>query len=115
MDSIAAESGSIRHLEQLAPSAGTAAALLNVAAVRPLNLRLPAGYIPAENPYVLFQWLDDDRFAVMVGATNDFGLSGWSGYGDILVCDIARERCTLAAPGPTNDRFRLVPHLTLPN
>jgi len=82
---------------------------------RRLDLRLPTGYTPAENPYVLFQWLDDDRFAVMAGATNDFGLSGWSGYGDILVCDIARERCTLAAPGPVGDGFRLVPHLTLPN
>jgi hypothetical protein len=83
---------------------------------RRLDLRLPAGYTPAENPYVLFQWLDDDRFAVMPGAT--FSKGPWwdfPGYGDILVCDIARERCTLAAPGPTNDRFRLVPHLTLPN
>lgn len=87
---------------------------------RRLDLRLPAGYTPAENPYVLFQWLDDDRFAVMAGATHDFGLSGWSGYGDLLVCDIARERCALAVPGPTGgptsgDGFRLVPHLTLPN
>ena len=40
---------------------------------RPLNLRLPSGYTPAENPYVLFQWIDDDRFAVMSGAT--FSLS----------------------------------------
>ena len=90
---------------------------------RRLNLRLPTGYTPAENPYALFQWLDDDRFAVMAGATHDFGLSGWSGYGDILVCDIAHERCTLAVPGPADgptsdsfgDGFRLVPHLTLPN
>lgn len=90
---------------------------------RRLDLRLPAGYTPAENPYVLFQWLDDDRFAVMAGATDDFGLGGWSGYGDVLVCDIARERCTLAVPGPAGgptgnsfgDGFRLVPHLTLPN
>ena len=86
---------------------------------RPLNLQLPAGYTPAENPYVLFQWLDDDRFAVMAGATHDFGLSGWSGYGDTLVCDIAQQRCTLAVPGPPGGPsgvgFRLVPHLTLPN
>ena len=57
----------------------------------------------------------------MAGATHDFGLSGWSGYGDILVCDIARERCTLAVPGPDaglqrqlGDGFRLVPHLDPP-
>jgi hypothetical protein len=61
---------------------------------RRLHLRLPSGYTPAGAPYELLQWLDDDRFAVMAGATHEFGLSGWSGYGDILVCDIARERCT---------------------
>jgi hypothetical protein len=84
---------------------------------RRLNLRLPAGYSPAAHPYALFQWLDDDRFAVMAGATHgsgNFGEGGWSGYGDILVCDIARDRCILAASGPTGG-FRLVPHLTLPN
>jgi hypothetical protein len=84
---------------------------------RRLDLRLPAGYTPAEHPYNLFQWLDDDRFAVMAGATHGsggFGEGGWSGYGDILVCDITRDRCTLAAPGPPAD-LRLVPHLTLPN
>ena len=78
---------------------------------------------PRREPVRLFQWLDDDRFAVMAGATHDFGLGGWSGYGDILVCDIAQERCTLAVPGPDGgptsdsfgDGFRLVPHLTLPN
>ncbi|RYP88105.1 hypothetical protein EKO23_04510 [Nocardioides guangzhouensis] len=81
---------------------------------RRLNLRLPAGYSPAEHPYALFQWLDDDRFAVMAGAA-DFDEPG-EGYGDILVCDIARERCTLAAPGPGPDgSLRLVPHVTLPN
>jgi hypothetical protein len=82
---------------------------------RRLNLRLPDGYSSAATEYPLFQWLDDDRFAVMPGAT--FDKNGWdfSGYGDILVCDIARERCDLAAPGPTNDRFRLVPHLNVPN
>ena len=91
---------------------------------RRLNLRLPTGYTPAEHSYNLYQWLDDDRFAVMAGATHgsgNFGEGGWSGYGDILACDIARGRCTLAAPGlrdgtPDDDfQFRLVPHLTLPN
>ena len=81
---------------------------------RRLNLQLPAGYSPAEHPYALFQWLDDDRFAVMAGAA-DFVEPG-EGYGDILVCDIAEERCTLAAPGPGPDgNLRLVPHLNLPN
>ena len=68
---------------------------------RRLNLRLPEGYTPAATDYALFQWLDDDRFAVMAGAVhNEFGWNGFSGYGDILVCDIAREECTLAVPGP---------------
>jgi hypothetical protein len=79
---------------------------------RRLNLQLPKGYSPAEHPYALFQWIDDDRFAVMAGAA-DFVEPG-VGYGDILVCDIARERCTLAAPGP-EDGLRLVPHLVLPH
>ena len=79
---------------------------------RRLNLQLPAGYSPAEHPYALFQWLDDDRFAVMAGAA-DFVEPG-EGYGDILVCDIARERCILAAHGP-RDQLRLVPHIELPN
>lgn len=82
---------------------------------RRLNLGLPDGYTPAPTEYSLFQWLDDDRFAVMPGATFSKGLENVPGYGDILVCDIAEERCTLAAPGPTNDRFRLVPHLNVPN
>lgn len=79
---------------------------------RRLNLQLPKGYSPAEHPYALFQWLDDDRFAVMAGA-EDFVEPG-EGYGDVLVCDIARERCVFAAPGP-DDGLRLVPHLVLPN
>ena len=69
---------------------------------RELHLRLPDGYRPAPVDYTLFQWLDDDRFAVMAGAAhNEFGWNGFPGYGDILVCNIARERCTLAANGPT--------------
>lgn len=57
--------------------------------------------------YVLFQWLDDDRFAVMAGAAhNEFGWNGLPGYGDILVCDIARERCTLAAKGAARRRLQ---------
>ena len=72
--------------------------------------------IPAASDYVLFQWLDDDRFAVMAGAAhNEFGWNGFPGYGDILVCDIARERCTLAAEGPSDDGYRIVPHLDVPN
>lgn len=60
--------------------------------------------------------LDDDRFAVMAGAAHSrFGWNGFRGYGDILVCDIARERCELAVEGPTDDGYRIVPHLDVPN
>ncbi len=83
---------------------------------RRLHLRLPSGYTPAESDYTLFQWLDDDRFAVMAGAAhNEFGWNGFRGYGDILVCDIAEESCTLAVPGPSDDGYRIVPHLDVPN
>jgi hypothetical protein len=83
---------------------------------RRLHLRLPDGYPPADSDYVLFQWLDDDRFAVMSGAAhNDMGWNGFRGYGDILLCDIAEDRCTLAVPGPTDDDYRIVPHLDVPN
>jgi hypothetical protein len=59
----------------------------------------------------------------MAGAVhNEFGWNGFSGYGDILVCDIAREECTLAVPGPagvsTSDGWgalRLVPHRDVPS
>jgi hypothetical protein len=83
---------------------------------RRLDLRLPDRYTPAATDYTLFQWLDDDRFAVMSGAVhNEFGWNGFPGYGDILVCNIAKGRCTLADNGPTSDRLRLVPHLDAPN
>ena len=83
---------------------------------RRLHLRLPDGFRPAAVDYSLFQWLDDDRFAVMSGAMhNEYGWNGFRGYGDILVCDIARQRCDLAAKGPSGGRYRLVPHLDVPN
>jgi DNA-directed RNA polymerase specialized sigma24 family protein len=60
-----------------------------------------------EREVVVLHYLAD-----LAGAA-DFFEPG-EGYGDVLVCDIARERCTLAAPGP-DDGLRLVPHLVLPN
>jgi hypothetical protein len=83
---------------------------------RRLHLRLPDGYKPAATGYSLFQWLDDDSFAVMAGAVhNDFGWNGFRGYGDILVCNIAHGQCALAVKGPKRDRYRLVPHVDVPN
>jgi hypothetical protein len=113
--------GSTLELQRIVRGAGTSTPVYGYGGFdttgRRLNLQLPGGYAPAEYTYNLFQWLDDDRFAVMAGATHgsgNFGEGEWSGYGDILVCDIARDRCILAASGPTSG-FRLVPHLTLPN
>jgi hypothetical protein len=54
----------------------------------------------------------------MSGATHTTFGNGWNGfrgYGDILVCDIAHERCTLAASGPRDGGYRIVPHLDVPN
>ncbi len=89
---------------------------------RPLDLRLPEAYTPTDS-YRLFQWLDDDRFAV-IGAVGDGSMPDapqGEGYGDILVCDLASGRCDLAARGPdkrpsyTDGGFRLVPDIDVPN
>ncbi|GAA2143968.1 hypothetical protein GCM10009844_16970 [Nocardioides koreensis] len=89
---------------------------------RPVDLRLPEGYTPTDT-YRLFQWLDDDRFAV-IGAVGDGSLPDvphGEGYADILVCDLASARCDLVSPGPdrrasyTDGGFRLVPDLDAPN
>lgn len=89
---------------------------------RPLGLTLPDGYTPTEF-YRLFQWLDDDRFAVIGGlgdgSTPD--VPHGQGYGDILICDLDAQRCRLASAGPekrpalTDDGFRIVPDLDAPN
>jgi hypothetical protein len=89
---------------------------------RPVHLRLPQAYTPTSS-YRLFQWLDDDRFAV-IGAVGDGSIPDapqGKGYGDILVCDLASEHCDLASPGPdkrasyTDGGFRLVPDIDVPN
>jgi hypothetical protein len=89
---------------------------------RPLDLRLPAGYA-ATDSYRLFQWIDDDRFAA-IGAVGDGSMPAaphGKGYGDILICDLAAERCRVASQGParrpayTAGGFRLVPDLDAPN
>ena len=82
---------------------------------RRLDLRLPRGYTPTAS-YRLFQWLDDDRFAV-IGAVGDGSqpeVSAARGYGEILVCDIAAGRCDPRTDGP-DEGYRLVPDLDAPN
>lgn len=51
-----------------------------------VELRLPSGD-EYDDTYAWFvQWLDDDRFAVLTGA---------SGQGDLLICGVERGACTL--------------------
>lgn len=51
-----------------------------------LDLLLPAGYQEGHLDVYFVQWLDDDRFTV--GSSGD-------GSGDLLVCEISADRCTV--------------------
>jgi len=74
---------------------------------RELLFRLPGGYDAADE-YTAFEWLDDDRLALMNGA-NSFSETN----GDILGCRISTGRCDVLSPGKPGD-VRVVPHLPLP-
>jgi len=83
----------------------------------PLELRLPAGYEEADE-FTAFQWVDDDRLALM-NAANELKQT----TGDILVCRVSTGQCELAAgpkaPGDTIgdeevELPRVAPHLPLP-
>jgi hypothetical protein len=54
---------------------------------QPVELRLPSSYEYDDTSAWFVQRLDDDRFAVLTGA---------SGAGDLLVCGIDAGRCTVA-------------------
>jgi hypothetical protein len=77
-----------------------------------LDLRVPAGYNGADE-FTAFEWIDDDRLALM-NAANSFHQT----TGDILVCRISTGRCEVAAPArPEQGRQsppRVAPHLGLP-
>ena len=92
----------------------------------PVRLRVPEGYDRARS-FTAFQWLDDDRLALMAGAGMGYvpGLPDSpvdsTGYGDILVCQVSTGACRLAARGPgepqdnngdqiADDNLRIVPH-----
>ena len=88
----------------------------------PVRLRVPDGYVGARS-FTVFQWLDDDRLALMAGAGGNFvfgidnDLPGDNtGYGDILVCRIASGACELAVKGPelSGDIHRIVPDYGTP-
>ncbi|MEO5710722.1 MAG: hypothetical protein ABIQ59_12970 [Nocardioidaceae bacterium] len=79
----------------------------------PVEFRLPGGYdVRGAADLALFQWLDDDTVALMVGGGR------WPGgphYGDILTCRLSSGRCVLAVSAPRIPRIvRIVPNITLP-
>jgi hypothetical protein len=97
----------------------------------PIRLRVPEGYDGARS-FTTFQWLDDDRLALMAGAGSMGFVPGLDpdlpadndGYGDIMVCRISSGTCRLAVRGPgpppvdpatqTPEYLRLVPHYGTP-
>lgn len=81
---------------------------------RQLLIRPPArlgyGFGAAERLY-LFQWLDDDRFALLDGTAWNSG--EYSGE-DLLVCSISHGRCTVAVRRPRSAGSPIVPELGSP-
>lgn len=78
----------------------------------PVELRLPGGYdAQGAADLTLFQWLDDDTVALMVGGR-------WPGgphYGDILTCQLSSGHCVLAVRAPRDpSAVRIVPNIALP-
>jgi hypothetical protein len=71
-----------------------------------LQLRLPFGYHGASE-FTAFEWLDDDRLALM-DAANSFHQT----TREIVVCRISTGRCDVAVPA--GDVARIAPHLGLP-
>lgn len=72
--------------------------------------RFGYGFGAAERLY-LFQWLDDDRFALLDG-------TGWNSgkYAgeDLLVCRLSRSRCTVAVRRPMSAGSPIVPEIGSP-
>jgi hypothetical protein len=97
----------------------------------PLRLRPPEGYERAAS-FTTFQWLDDDRVALMAGAGTMGSVPGLepdvpevdTGYGDIIVCRTSSGLCRVAVTGPRQfgdldgdeviDKLRIVPHYGTP-
>jgi hypothetical protein len=77
--------------------------------VRPPN-RFGYGYGAAERLY-LFQWLDDDSFALLDGTGwNRGALAGE----DLLVCHISLGRCRVAVHRPASAGSPIVPEISTP-
>jgi hypothetical protein len=76
-----------------------------------LQFHLPAGHRSAAEEFTAFEWLDDDRLALM-NAANSWRQT----TGEILVCRISTSRCNVAVPAKStrDDEPRIAPHLPLP-
>ena len=75
-----------------------------------VRFRVPDGYRGAEE-FTAFEWLDDDRLALMNAANT------WrQATGEILVCRISTGRCELAVGEKESggDTPRIAPHLPFP-
>lgn len=80
---------------------------------RRLALRLPgslARSLGPTDPFYLFEWLDDDRFALVdASAARITGL----GQGDVVVCRLSTSRCAVAVHQPRATRWQVVPGIDL--
>jgi len=73
--------------------------------------RVPSGYQGGADEFTAFEWLDDDRLALM-NAANSWRQT----TAEILVCQISTRRCQLSVPAKSTgaDGPRIAPHLALP-
>lgn len=89
---------------------GAGAATYDAASGRYLLLRAPPrfeGLGPAQWLY-LFEWLDDDRFALLDATGWNKGIQGGE---DILVCSVSHSGCTVALRRPASAGSPIVPGL----
>lgn len=80
---------------------------------RRLTLRLTpsvGGSLGPTDPFYLFEWLDDDRFALLDSSgTRSRGLN----QGDIVVCRLSTSRCAVAVHESLARRWQIVPGIDL--
>jgi hypothetical protein len=74
-----------------------------------LRFRMPAGYNGGADEFTAFEWLDDDRLAMM-NAANSWRQT----TAEILICRVSTGHCELAAGANSGDDPRIAPHIGLP-
>lgn len=78
----------------------------------PLRLRAPRGYGSGPNArLVLFQWLDDERFALV---DTTAWVSGVHRGEDLLVCTLSAHRCVVAVRRPLSADGLVLPEVGTP-